>query len=278
MNPRDHRLFREYPLLGSATTSTGTAPTPYHIYNGYGAFIGGTADLGPIQQLLRKESVTPMQTTGARAFMGIWVCNFTDASLGPHHELQFSFFVSGRRDERIVARPLSLLTLLATRPDVQMLCHGLWNNTARVVAYNRELLSLNACVTLSQIDHAEGAFQFDFKDGASGRAIIAGRLPNPERASLRANWEMMSNIGFRRIWTLYQQPWMGLRILNPTGIGLNRNGVAETFTKNQTIAVRYFCNKTDTLEFGEATYGCVNFKPEFVQYMTGFKFVYLMPK
>jgi len=277
MNPRDHRLFREFPLRGSATISTGTAQTPYHIYNGYGAFIGGTVDLGPIQQLLRKETVTPMQTTDGRAFMGIWVCNFTDASLGPHHELQFSFFVSGRPNERIVSRPLSLLTLLATRPDVQMLCHGLWNNTAEVVAYNRELLSLNACLTKSRIDRAEGAFLFDFKDGASGQALITGRLPNPERPSLRANWEMMSSIGFRRLWALYQQPWMGLRIMNPTGTGLNRNAIAETFTKNKTNAVRYFCNTRDTLKFGETTYGLVNFKPEFVQFMTGFKFVYLMP-
>jgi hypothetical protein len=134
-------------------------------------------------------------------------------------------------------------------------------------------------VTKSEIDHGEGAFLFGFKDGAGVRAIIMGRLPNPERASLRANWEMMSSIGFRRLWALYQQPWMRLRILNPTGIGLNRNAVAETFTKNKTNAVRYFfCNTRDTLKFGETTYGLANFKPEFVQYLTGFKFVYLMPK
>src|SRR5262249_39349431 len=160
MNPRDHRLFREYPLRGSATISTGTVPTPYHIYDGYGAFIGGTADLGPIQQLLRKETVTPMLTTDGRAFMAIWVCNFTDASLGPHHELQFSFFVSSRRDQRFVSHPLSLLTLLATRPDVQMLCHGLWNNTATVLAHNRRLFTLNPCFTASPISHNQGPSPF----------------------------------------------------------------------------------------------------------------------
>jgi hypothetical protein len=159
-----------------------------------------------------------------------------------------------------------------------MLCHGLWNSTAEVVAYNRELLNLNACLTKSRIDDGEGAFTFDFKGGVAGEAIITGRLPNPRRPSLRANWELMSSIGLRRSWAVYQQPWIDLRIVNPTGIGLNRNAVAETFTKNQTYTVRYFSNATDKLEFGETAYGRVNFKPEFVQYMTGFKFVYLMPK
>ncbi len=45
MDARQHELFKRYPIDGAATISTGEVPTPYHIYDGYGAFIGGTADL-----------------------------------------------------------------------------------------------------------------------------------------------------------------------------------------------------------------------------------------
>ncbi len=45
INPKDHALFKRYPLHGTAQLSTGEVPMPYHIYRGYGLFIGGTASL-----------------------------------------------------------------------------------------------------------------------------------------------------------------------------------------------------------------------------------------
>jgi hypothetical protein len=41
--------------------------------------------------------------------------------------------------------------------------------------------------------------------------------------------------------------------------------------------VRYFDPSTDELSFGATPYASLGFKPHFVQYMTGFKFVYLEP-
>ncbi len=66
MNPPDHQLFKQYPLDDTATLSTGAVPTPYHIYSGYGAFIGGTADLAAVQRLLQPEQVMPVQTVAGR--------------------------------------------------------------------------------------------------------------------------------------------------------------------------------------------------------------------
>jgi hypothetical protein len=37
MTTRTHPLFQRYPLTGQASLSTEPAPTPYHIYDGYGA-------------------------------------------------------------------------------------------------------------------------------------------------------------------------------------------------------------------------------------------------
>ena len=87
---RSHALFSRFPLSDAAVISMGTVPTPYHVYDGYGLFIGGTAELDAVSELLRGERVSPVRTGNGRALMGIWAFDFLDASLGPHHELQFS--------------------------------------------------------------------------------------------------------------------------------------------------------------------------------------------
>jgi len=125
-NLHEHALFKQFPLNGTETISTGPVPTPYHIYDGYGAFIGGTADLAAVQRLLQPEQVLPVQTVEGRALMGLWICDFTDASLGPHHELQCSLFVSRQPIHDIASHPLALLAAMLTRPEMQMMCHGLW--------------------------------------------------------------------------------------------------------------------------------------------------------
>jgi hypothetical protein len=62
------------------------------------------------------------------------------ASLDPHHGSSFDL----RYAQPIVSARIGASRRLlghAHSPDLQMLCHGLWNNTPQVVAYNRELLS-----------------------------------------------------------------------------------------------------------------------------------------
>jgi len=269
-----HPLFRKFPLAGSATTSEGIVPTPYHIYDGNGVFIGGSASLSAVQELLRDEYVTPVETTGNKTPMGIWVCNFTDASLGPHHELQFSFFTAEDKSVLVPSHQLSLISLM-TRPDVRMLCHGLWNNTPRVVAYNRERLSLNARLCGSQIGNDKQTFSFDFHDSVAGGSILSGDLL--KRVSLRAAWDLVSHLGLRRTVAIARQPWIKLAILNPTGVLLSTNEVAESYTKNQKNLVRYFDEGKDRLEFGDTPYARLGFEPQFVQDMEGFRFVYLNP-
>jgi hypothetical protein len=273
---RDHELFKQYPLRGTARISTGEVPTPYHIYDGHGVLIGGTVDLGAARRLLRDEKVAPVEAGHGRTFMGIWVCNFTDASLAPHHELQFSFFIDGPK-----ARPgsLHLLSLigLMTRPGAQMLCHGLWNNTPAAVAYNHELLNLNSRRAHSHIENQPASFKFDFQDATTGKPILAGSLANLQRVSLRASWDLVAQLSVKQTWELARRSWMNLQILNPTGVVLAKNAVAESFTKNDKNLVRYFNPHTDSLQFGKTPYAALNFQPQFIQYMEGFKFVYLQP-
>lgn len=282
MPAQDYILFKQYPLNGQTTLSVGSAPTPYHIYDGYGLFIGGTVSATAAQPLLQAEPLTPLLAAPGRVFMGIWVCDFTQASLGPHHELQFSFFTASQPLAPAAVHPLALLRLMLVEPGVQMLCHGLWNNTPLVVAYNRELLSLNARLAQSQIARnlartAQG-LTFNIADSATGQPILAGTIAQPQRPSWRAGFGLMGQVGFARGMALAQKPWVSLNVLNPVGVRLNRNAAAESFTKNDVNNVRYFDPRADKLTFGPTPYAALDFVPQFVQYMEGFKFVYLEPK
>lgn len=254
-----HPLFQQYPLDGTVQLSVGQVPTPYHIYDGVGAFISGSADAAAVRDLLRKEQVRPMLTRAGRAVMGIWICDFRQASLGPHHELQMSIFVARDPIHDIADHPISVLAMMLTRPEVQMMCHGLWNNSATVVAYNRELLSLNARLTHSRIESDSTSLRFDCRD------------------ELGATLALSAQLGFGRTLTLARQPWVGLPVMNPVGVGLDWNAVAQTFTKNDVNAVRHFDARRDSLDLSAPGYAQLSFQPAAIQFMIGFKFVYLAP-
>jgi hypothetical protein len=276
MDPRNHQLFKNFPVQTKVNTSIGSVPTPYLIYDGYGVFIGGTADFSAVRQLLQGQDVFPLQTTDGKALMGIWICNFTNASLGSHHELQFSFFVSGQEPAPLAAHPLNSLLVTLTRPDIQMMCFGLWNNTPNVVAYNREILGLNARQSESVIEQNENEIRFDIKDDSTGKAILSGLIRDPMRSSLRATLSFMSRMGFQNSLSFARQPWISMQVINPKGIVLNQNAAARTFTKNDTNVIRYF-EPADPLVMGDPTFQALNFVPQVLQSMRGIKFVYLEP-
>lgn len=275
--PRAHPLFRRYPLNGSVRLSTGHAPTPYHVYDGHGVFIGGTADLGATRDLLARERVVPVQTRAGRALMGLWVFDFTDASLGAHQELQFSIFVSRDAIAPVTAWPLGLIELMLTRPDVLMLCHGLWNNAPGVVAYNRELLALNARESRGRIEHDARGFSFAVSDKASLSRVVEGRLHRHRHASPLASLALATRLGVRRLAALSKQPWIAVPVLNPVGAILDRNAAADTYTACRSSAIRYFDRTRDRLVFGDTPYRHLQFQPRFFQYMDGFRFVYVQP-
>jgi hypothetical protein len=277
MSAADHPLFRQFPLAGPVELSTGPAPTPYHVYDGYGVFIGGRAELGAVRSLLAAESVVPLVTESGAALMGLWVCDFTDASLGPHHELQVSIFVTRQPAPPVADHPLALLAALLTRPDVEMLCHGLWNDVPRVVAYNRERLHLDARRSDSQITRSAAGLSFEVGDAATGKSVLSGALPEARRSSPPAMLAFMLRLGPARLWSVARQPWVSLRVVNPVGLGLDRNAAAETFTHNTRNVVRYVEPTIDSLTFGGSPYRDLAFEPRLVQYMEGFKFVYLDP-
>ncbi|GJM40670.1 MAG: hypothetical protein DHS20C20_09520 [Ardenticatenaceae bacterium] len=162
MNNKNHPLFTEFPLSGTATISVGDVPTPYHVYDGSGVLIGGTANLANVKQLLKNESVFPIETEGGKALLGIWVVDFTDASLGPHNELQFSILVAHQPLPPVPDHPLALVKALFANDKARMFCYRLWNAGETAVAYNRELLGLNAQPTKSSIEETKSLIQKEY--------------------------------------------------------------------------------------------------------------------
>jgi hypothetical protein len=252
-------------------------PVPYQFYDGYGVLIGGTADLAAVHKLLVDEEVKPTHNADGRALMGIWLCDFLQASLGPHHELQISFFVSRGESTPIAAKRIALLAAMLARPEMQMMCHGLWNNTPTVVAYNRELLSLNARLSRSEITRNSELLTATVTDAENGRSLLKATLIKPDHASPGATFALLSQLGFGRAMQVNRQPWIEMQIVNPLGVKLAHNGTAMAYTSNATNHVRYFDPQRDQLQLDAEPYASFDFRPEFVQQMTGFKFVYEEP-
>ena len=278
--PKDHLLFQQYPLAESATLSVGTVPVPYHIYDGYGLFIGGTADLERVRALLKPEQVEPIQNEEGRALMGIWICDFVHASLGPHHELQFSIFIQRESVPSVSSHPLGLLAAMLKRDDMQMLCHGLYNSTPKVVAYNRELLSLNAHLADSRIERTNSGHdvEFSIQDAQTKIPIIDGIFKGVDRPSMRAGFDLVGQLGLMGTFNAGRLPWVTMEIVNPIGVVLTQNRVAQAYTKNEVNAIQYFNPQMHTLRFGDSPYAELDFNPQVVQFMDGFKFVYLNPE
>jgi hypothetical protein len=86
---------------------------------------------------------------------------------------------------------------------------------------------------------------------------------------------MMGLVGLGPLMAATQKP-LAVRIVNPVAV-LGRNAVAESYTQNETTTLHYF-GGADLLKFGETPYAHLGFRPQFAQFMTGFKFVYLNPK
>jgi hypothetical protein len=274
MNSKNQNFFQRYPLQGTETISVGEVPVPYHIYDGYSFFIGGTADLGVVQDLLKHEDLVPIQTMEGKAVMAIWVADFTRASLNSHHELQFSIFVSKTEVSPLKSHPFNAIYAL-TRTDIKMLCHGLWNNTKEVVAYNRELLGLNARLTKSNIQRNGNTIDFVFEDSESKTPIISGAIKTTATSS--ALFSFMSKLGFRDSLKLMREPWASMDIVNPKGVTLDENATAKAFAKSDVNVLHAF-DSNDSLHIEHPLYKSLNFTPDTVQYTDGCKFIYLHPE
>jgi hypothetical protein len=274
-DPRQHPLVQRFGLSALKQTSCGLLPVPYHIYDGHASLIGGTAALEPVRDLLAAQSVHAVETTDGHALMGIWVVNAMDASLGPHQELQFSFLVSRRPLAKVPPHPFIILKLLLSHPGVRLFCHGLWNNTEPVVAYNREVLALDAHLMGGAIerDTRRQRVRFAFMD-TSGGPIFSGTVSMAARTRANTVVALLRVMGLRGFVQATNAPWLASQVVNPIGL-LPVNAEAQAYIVNDRQIVQSFDPARDRLEFADPIYCALHFRGQFIEHMDGFKFVYL---
>ena len=277
MDSSSHKLFQQYPITGKREISIGQVPVPYHTYDGHGLFIGGTADLANITQLLQNENVYPIQTVDGQAVMGIWVVDFTEASLGPHNELQFSILVSHQPAGPIENHPLTLLKALFTDPNARMFCYGLWNNTETAVAYNRELLGLPAQLNQGTIERENGRKTFHLTN-EEDQLLFAGQVHDQKRTEPAVGWSLFRLMGLRQTTRAFSQPYIGAKVVNPISENNRVNADAQSFLAADSPVVQLFNTAADDISFNPQQAGIFNFQPQFIEHFAPFRFVYLMPE
>jgi hypothetical protein len=272
-----HKLFEQYPLVGETAISTGLAPTPYHIYDGYALLVGGTANLDAARALTAREQVTPVTSTDDRAFMAVWIVDATAASLGPHSELQIALFVTRKPLPPIEPSALTVLQLLLLRKDVQMLCCHLWNNTAQVVAYNKEHLGLPAQLGRSEFEYDGNGDLTAFSFWQSDQILCRGRAHPHRSTPLNTILPMLQALGWSGFWQVLTQPWAASAVMNPVGPVLAENQLAPTYAAGDRLVVHLYDARTDAFALVPSPYAELEFQPQFVESIHGLKFVYLDP-
>ncbi len=270
-------LITTFPLTGHTTLSDGTTvPVPYQVQECDVYFIGGTAKLSAVTNLLRMEDVFPLATDDDRALMSLWICDFRSASLGPHRELQCSFYVTYAPHNVVQANPFALLRLITADPTVKMLCHGLWNDTALAVKYNREVLGLNAQLVHANLTPDADSIAFTFH---GDQRVFEAQLAQPKRQPLNVMPGLLRLFGLRGFVRIASQPWLEGRVVSPKSGAFGENREARAFIGNEVPAILRRADPVrDRLTFHDAVYRSLAFVPDFVQHARHCQFVYLTPE
>lgn len=278
-SPRSDSLFKQYPITTELRTSAGPVPIPYHVYDGRVLMIGGTAELGTVNELVKDEHLSPLRDSAGRALMVLWVCDFSDASLGPHKELQISFIVKRGPSRPINAHPLAVHRALLIEPGVGMFCHAIWNDTNAAVTYNREILSLPVHLATSSVGHdAAGITSFAFKLASNSRPLVAGKILDTLSQPANVGRLMFSALGLGGMLRLMRRPDLHVQVINPITKTIEDNLAADTYTRSQRQIVRLYDPAIDQIAIQDDAYRQLGFWPQFVQQMEGFRFVYLNPE
>ena len=272
----EHTLFERFPIDAHVQVGAEKLTSPYHVYDGTLLLVGGTADAAQAAALLAPSALVPVCDSAGRALAAVWVGDFTEASLGPHHEVQISLLASARPVPALDAHPLALLKALLTRTDVHMVCHGLWNSTARVVRYNAEHLGLDARFGSGLLTRSRGHWHFAFAD-VGEQPVLEGELACVGRTPMALGWQMARYLGWRTLWQSLRDPVVHVPVLNTLGPNATVLEVAHTYTRADHQALR-LARPADRLQIQAAPYAALDFALAFVQQMDGLRFVYLRPQ
>ncbi len=274
-----HPIFQQYPIQQNKVhTSAGDQPTPYHVYDAHAILIGGTADYARVKDMLRSEQVTPAQTQSGRALMALWAVDETAASHGAHTEMQVSFYVTPQPVPPVRDGAFALLNFLLNVSGASQMCHGLWNNTREVVAYNREILGLSPRLAHSSFRFESGRAQFQFTDAESGALLSRGDVRMMARQPMDGASALFRSFGFLPALRAMSVKTPVTYVTNPMSDIMPRNARAYTIGASDAMIAQLFDAQQDKVELYAEGYNALDFQPTFIEHMRGFKLVYLNPQ
>jgi hypothetical protein len=276
-------LFQKYPLRSLREVPGGSAPVPYHVYNGTVLLIGGTANLASVRALLDNQGLEPVRTTHGEALVSLWVCNFIQSSLGPHRVLHAGISVALGSLPPVEPQPLALLGTVLTMPQVGMYCQRTWIDEPRVAIYQTELLSLDVHLAQGEFsqDPAGRSVEFEFWDVSDGETLLNGRVRERAYTTPRPALALLRRLGLSGFLQVSRQPNFSLRVVPPCGEKGPAGGLSERTSQvywgRQRSVTQFFNPHSDRLVLSSAVYPGVEFHPQFIERLEGFKMVYLLP-
>jgi hypothetical protein len=281
-------IFQQFPIYGLRKISGGSAPVPYHVYNGTALFIGGTAGLASVQALLGDVGLEPVRTTQGEALISLWVCNFTQSSLGAHKMLQASISVALEGAlSPVVPQPLALLTTMLTMPQVGMYCLRTWTDEARVAIFQSELLGMDVHLAQGEFPRnpAGHIAEFEFWDVSNGETLVSAQIRERAYTAPRPALALLRRLGLSGFLQVSRQPRFSLRTVTPCGSrwliggpsGAKAEQVSQLFWQNQRAVTQFFNPQSDRMFLSDSVYPGVQFHPQFIERLEGFKMVYLLP-
>lgn len=252
-----------------------TLPSPYHVQSGSLFFVGGTANAAIVTPWLATEGLFPILDTRGRALAGIWIGDFERANLGAHQEFQISLFArSPGPGMPVPDHPFALFRELLAPSGTLMVCHGLWNNTERVVRYNRDHLSLDARLAAGVIDQTKDRCQFSFTQD-DGAKIAEGILDTPRQSAAEA-WTLARQVGFGALIKASLAPCIEMSVVTTRRPDAPDTRVSHTVARCTGHVTRRFTT-SDRLVLHHERYRDLGFEPRSVQHQQGFELVFPPP-
>ncbi|WP_370400943.1 hypothetical protein [Sulfitobacter sp. JB4-11] len=276
MSNDSHPVFAQAPQPGTVTLSTGTAPTPYTVTAGHGLIIVGHCSAGALAAAFDGQDVFPVLTEGGQGVLVVFVCDFAEASHGPHLEFHVTALAAPVPGATVPQDRAAALSALATQADWGVLSLHLWNDTPDVVAYNSEYLGLNArrCTGFVKVMQAHLDFSFEDQDGT---ALSSGKLRLNRRSDAGLMGRVLRHLGWRGLWDAIRRRPARAHVINPKSRVMDRNGRALTLTAPDKMIVTGFDAAHDRLEVSGGILGRYGFKPLIFEHLWPFRFVYVHP-
>ncbi len=275
MTPSDHPIFKRFPLNGEVALSTGSAPKPYHVYDGHGLVLVGHCDAAALMDGLAGQDVHPVLTEGGKGILVLFICDFAQASHGAHLEFHITALSAPKAGERLSDDPAAALAALATRKDWGVLSLHLWNDTSKVVAYNTEYLGLDAQPCSGRVEVTEGRLVFDFSVGDA--KLISGSVRRNAKSDAGLMLRVIRQLGWSGLWDAMRRQPAEARVINRKSAPVPRNGRALTLTAPDTMVVTEVNSELDRIEFSEGPLASYAFSPRILEHVAPFRFVYLHP-